>query len=123
MNYLIGAIVALLAAVVGWLVASVSLRSKLAGSESTIESLNRELAGRESDLRLERDQNSRLVAAHAKLEADLARTRESLAEDEKRLEALKTSFADLSGQALRSSSEQFLHLAGETFGKHVASID
>lgn len=120
--YLVAAFVALLAGAVGWLAASVSLRSKIAGADSTIENLNREIANKESDLRLERDQCSRLAVAHAKLETELAQTRESLAEEEKRLADMKASFKAVSGEALKSSSEQFLNLAGQTFGKHVESI-
>ena len=120
--YLVAAFVALLAGAVGWLAASVSLRSKIAGADSTIENLNRELAGKEADLRLERDQCNRLAVAHAKLETELAQTRESLADEEQRLADMKTSFKAVSGEALKSSSEQFLNLAGQTFGKHVESI-
>ena len=116
MNYLVGAIVAILAAVIGWLVATVSLRAKLAANESTIESLRGELAGRENELRLERDKSQDLNEARATLAAELKHVRESLAEDEKRLEELKTSFKVLSGEALENSSKQFLNLAGETFG-------
>jgi len=47
----------------------------------------------------------------------------SLAEDEKRIETLKQSFKNSSAEALRTSSEQFLNLAGETFSKHAERID
>ena len=108
--------------IVGRLLGSMRLKSKLAGSESTIENQKAELANKENDLRLERAQTGELIEAKATLQAELKHAHEGLAQDRKRLEELKESFRALSGQALKDSSQQFLNLAGQTFGKHVESI-
>ena len=110
------------AALIAWLLASGRLKSKLAGSESTIENLKAELAKTENELRLERARADEVGQARATLEAELTHVRESLSEDQKRLEELKQSFKVLSGDALKTSNEQFLTLAGQNFAKHVESI-
>ncbi len=112
----------IVAFIVGRLLGSMRLKSKLAGRESTIENQKAELANKENDLRLERAQTGELIEAKATLEAELKHASEGLAEDRKRLEELKQSFKVLSSEALKTSSEQFLNLAGQTFGKHTESI-
>ena len=120
--WIVTGVLVIAAGVIGWLLGSMLLRSKLAASESTVENLKGELAKTETELRLERTRSEEAGQGKAALEADLKHVREGLAEDQKRLEELRQSFKALSADALKTSNEQFLNLAGQNFAKHIESI-
>lgn len=110
--------------VIAYLLVKARLEGKAIALQSQLEGLKQHLS--EKDAELSRARSELMAEKEARVSADVRyqEAEKNLAEQKTLLEAMKTELSDtfnaLSSAALKSTSEDFLRLAGEHLGKVIA---
>ena len=106
---------------IGWLIASLLNAKKGTALGAVVAELRRQTGSAANDFETLRVKLSDEQAARVKAETQLAETNKLLAEEKKLLEEAKSKLTDafkaIAGDALTSSTTEFLKLAKETFDK------